>query len=204
MLALPRDAAVATPLVVMMTVLGRYRDRIGTLAADGTLQESAFPRCRYLVRDRMASPPKRWEELTDWANVRLSRELPVPELFLQPDSRTVWAGRSAIVLSPPAFLLYWLLVLRCRNGLPWLRGSSLLAEELLAFAMSTGRGIMPELPASEDLAEAQLESLLDEVSRAIADAIDLDQGRECCLPVQGVDAYGLALPSERVTCPRNY
>jgi hypothetical protein len=203
-LALPGDAVAAAALTAMMTVLGRYRDRIVVQAADGMLRDVPFPRCRYLLLDRMEPSPERWEDLTDWANVRLSRELPVPELFLQPDSRTIWAGRSAIVLSPSAFCLYWLLALRCRNGLPWLRGSAALAEELHAFALSTGHAVMPDLPAPDDLAEPCLRPVLDEVANALADALALDQGRECCLPVQGLDTYGLALPPEKVTCPRNY
>jgi hypothetical protein len=203
-LTLPADAAQAATLTAMMTVLGRYRDRLQAVTADGVIHEVPFPRCRYLLRDRLETPPGDWAALADWANARLSRDLPTPEIYLQPDTCTLWAGRMQVVLAPLPFLLYWLLALRCRNGLPWLRGEEALTEELRAFAASTTREVMPGLPEAAVISPGAVKAALDQACAALAAAIALDQGRECCLPVQGLATYGLALTPERVTCPRNY
>ncbi len=203
-LTLPADPTQAATLTAMMTVLGRYRDRLQSVAADGVIHEMPYPRCRYLLRDRLETPPGDWAALADWANARLSRELPTPEIYLQPDDCGLWAGRVQVSLSPLPFLLYWLLALRCRNSLPWLRGEEALTEELRAFAASTTREVMPARPEPEEMTLPAVAAALDDLCAMLAAAIALDQGRECCLPVQGLATYGLALTPERVTCPRNY
>lgn len=198
------DPAVAVRLTAMLTLLGRFHDRLVILGTDSPPQEIFFPRCRYLLREQLASPPPRWEELADLANRRMSCELPSRELYLQPDARTIWLGPTALVLSPPAFLLYWLLARRCQNGLPLLRGQSALMEELRAFAASTSREVMPELPAMETFDDDALSDRLEEITLAVTATLPLEDGREGCLPSHGLAVFGLTLPPEQIACPRNY
>ena len=229
--------------VMVMSLLGRYRDRIcqvmvnppfdspvlkpqfyfpgqtGNLheaengdilpeeRAEIILHEIPFVRTRYLLAHKVKRLPEDFCDMVEMTNSRISTNLPAPEIIFRPElMRSEIAGRG-IDFSPAEFALYWLFLLRRKNGLYPVRGQKALLEEFRAFADSTVSSIFPEILNHDRFRsknDEDMENLVSSISGKISESIQNDEGRDFCMPSRERGIYGISVQPENIDCPRNY
>ena len=172
-----------------------------------SLSEIPFARCRYLFNDRLNQLPGDFMDSVDRINGKIAESLDVPELFIKPETTQCFIGGIEIKFNATEFVLYWLLSLRCKNSSPPLYGQEDLVDEFHAFVESINSNIMPEIIHYGHLKgknSDDMRRLVSVISSKIKKAVAIDLGRNFCLPSRDRGVYGLMLPVNSITCPRNY
>jgi hypothetical protein len=143
----------------------------------------------------------------DLPNSRILQNLLAPEIILRPEHMSCVIAERQIDFTPAEFALYWLFLLRCKNGLHPLRGEEALLEEFRAFADSTVSSIFPEI-LNHDRFRSQndddMGNLVSSISRKISESVPGEEDRDFCMPSRERGIYGISIPPENIDCPRNY
>lgn len=138
---------------------------------------------------------------------KMSKNLPVQEIILRPDTMSSEISGMKIEFSPAEFALYWLFSIRRKNRLAPLRGREFLLEEFKAFSVSTLSSVFPEILKHDRFQsrnEDDMEDIVSSISEKIAALIPDEEKRDFFMPSTARGIYGISIPPENIDCPRNY
>lgn len=203
------NAGLAVTVAHAMGLGAAYKDRLCHVQIEPfEISDIPFTRLSYLYQDRLNRLPENYADTIELANLRVSRHIDTPELFMTADPFNCIIGKCELPLNREEFILYWLLATRCKNEVTPLHGEDELLDEFQAFVESTLSTIMP---AIIEIRETLLEKSADDILKLVADLskkiksnIAFDNGLDCALPIRDHGIYGISFPHHQVTCPRNY
>lgn len=192
-----------------MSLTARYLDKLYHIQTEPfKINDIPFTRLCYLYRDQFNRLPENYADTVELANLRVSRHIDAPDLFLSADPYRCMIGEFELPLEPDEFMLLWLLATRCKNEVIPIHGEAELLDEYRAFMDSTLSTVMPEISEiPEQLikeTESDIQELVKSLTLKIKQHIAFDNGRDCALPQRDQGIYSLAFPPENIMCPRNY
>lgn len=192
-----------------MSLAAGYKDRFCHVQPDPfKVNDIHFSRLCYLYQDRFNRLPVTYVDTVELANLRISRYIDAPELFLTADPYRCLIGEYELPLEADEFILFWLLAIRCKNEVLPISGESELLDEYQAFIESTLSTVMPEISEIREQllkeTEADMLVLVRSLTEKIKQHVAFDNGRDCAFPERDQGVYGITFPPENIMCPRNY